>query len=215
MVWPGRAGPVPHGFMFYVWKLFFILWTLCLESILSEICVALSFHMWPQKEALHCELARNDIWIFTRTFIYNHLISLVLSSHLQSPCLAYHKKFSWDFWITRLFYVSVRLSEKKPLRPVFFSGKQQVSSSEKFYTTSGICNWGYMNQWSSDKEQQASSSEKLYTTLVICNCGYMNQWSSDKERQVSSSEKLYTASGICNCGYMKLWTNGPVIRNSM
>ena len=36
---------------------FFVLWTMCLKSLLSEICVAVIPHMWPQQEALVCELA--------------------------------------------------------------------------------------------------------------------------------------------------------------
>ena len=72
---PGWAGPVHHGNGFYTWKqTFFVPRTMCLKSILSEICVASSYHMWPHKEALDCERHFASITVASNKPNYKYLI---------------------------------------------------------------------------------------------------------------------------------------------
>ena len=54
----GRARPFRRRYKLYIWKqCFSVVWTMCLKSILSEICVVANYPMWPQKEALNFKLA--------------------------------------------------------------------------------------------------------------------------------------------------------------
>ena len=73
-------------------KLFFVLWTMSLKSILSEICVVASYHMWSQKEALNCERCFASVSVARN---YSHTIqnnrftkqrSHQLSKNWDKPC---------------------------------------------------------------------------------------------------------------------------------
>ena len=81
---PGRTGPVLHEHRFYIWKQsFFVLWTISLKSILSEICVVASYHMWLQKEALDCERRSASLNVARNNTIYLFIIPQTVESVLS------------------------------------------------------------------------------------------------------------------------------------